>query len=144
MVVLSDLPVALPPAEPALVISFNHPGERGEHCRDRSPEELAKLPVHMRQVRICERGRASVRLRVTVDGVPRLEKTFEPGGLSGDGNSVAMETIPLSVGQRRVQVELGDTLDPSRYNHGDERTVELTPRARRVILFDKRTGFGWH
>lgn len=144
MVVPSDLPLTLPAAEPALVVSFNHPGERGEHCRTRTPEELAKLPVHMRQAQVCERGRASVRLRVTVDGTVRLEKSYEPGGLSGDGNSVAIEALPLGTGPHQVKVEIGDTLDPARYNHVDEQSVVLAPRVRRVVLFDKRTGFGWH
>ncbi len=143
MTAASDAPFAMPDREPTLVVSFNHPGERGEHCRDATPEELAKLPPHMRQPRICERGRAPVRLRLTIDGAPAVDKSYAPGGLSGDGTSVAIESLTLPPGTHRVKVEIGDTLDATVWSHADERTVELTPRARRVVLFDKRTGFTW-
>lgn len=144
MVVASDARHVPPPAEPALVVSFNHPGERGEDCRTLTPEELAARPPHMRQPQICERRRAPVRLRVTVDGTPHLDETYAPGGLSEDGTSVAMARLPLPAGAHRVRVEIGDTLDESRWPHVDERTIELSARERRVVLFDRRTGFRWY
>ncbi len=144
MLAPSDAMHTPPPQASALVVSFNHPGERSEACRDATAEELAALPLHMRRQRICERRRASVRLRITVDGEQRLERAYAPRGVSGDGNSTAVERMPLPAGRHRIRIELGDTLDPDAWPHVDERVVEIAERTQQVVLFDKRSGFGWH
>ena len=86
---VSVLPLVVPGGERELVVTFKHPGKSGEHCVTLSAEELAARPAHMRQPRVCERGRAAVRLRVTVNGAVALQRSYPPRGLFGDGNSVA-------------------------------------------------------
>src|SRR5690606_37604081 len=49
-----------PPPSTELVVSFKHPGQDSELCRALSAEEKARLPVHMRRDRVCERGRVPV------------------------------------------------------------------------------------
>ncbi|MBI3204039.1 MAG: hydrogenase iron-sulfur subunit [Myxococcales bacterium] len=129
---------------PKLVVSFKHPGKAGENCREPSQAELDKLPKHMRQKQICERRRASVRLRVEVDGRELTAGAYEPRGVWGDGNSIAIERFTLSPGAHQVKVELGDTMNPAEYNHSTTRELTLKERHNSVVLFDKMTGFVWY
>lgn len=134
------------PVDPApkLVVSFKHPGKAGENCREPSAEELAKLPPHMRQKRICERRRASVRLRVEVDGRELSSKAYEPRGVWGDGNSIAIERFSLPAGTHEVRVRLGDGADPGEYGHETSRRIAMHEHHDTVLLFDKLTGFVWY
>ncbi len=129
--------------QPELVVSFKHPGQNAEKCRAPSEEELKKAPVHMRPKQICERRRADVRLRVLVDGQIRIDRAFEPRGVWNDGNSIAIERLTLGEGEHLVRVEVGDSPDASEYAHQSERRVRFEPGRRRVVLFDKLTGFRW-
>jgi hypothetical protein len=125
-----------PAAAPAgVTISFKHPGRTGERCRDVPADELAKLPPHMRQPRVCERGRAAVRLRVTVDGALALDEEHPPRGLFGDGNAVAVRELALPPGEHHVRVELD--------GFSDERTVVARDGELRVVTFDRTHGFRW-
>jgi hypothetical protein len=126
-----------------LVVSFKHAGTLGEHCRDVSEEEKAKLPVHMRRDRICDRGRAAVRLRVEVDGVPVVERAYAPAGIWSDGNSVAVEAIPIAPGEHDVRVSIGETADLDDWEYVTESRQAFTPEARRVLAFERLAGFTW-
>lgn len=141
----SKLGYSAPSADGAeLVVSFKHPGKAGEHCRKATAEENARLPVHMRRDEICERGRASVRLRVTVDDAVVVDRRYAPRGLSGDGNSIAIEHVPVSAGPHRIAVAIGETADPAEWTFRDERAPTFDARRRRVVLFDRLSGFSWH
>lgn len=140
----SDIPYAAPPSETQLVVSFKHPGKVGEHCRKVDEAEKAKLPLHMQRDEICERGRSKVRLKVLLDGELAYEQAYEPRGLHGDGNSVAVERLPISPGEHKIEVALGDSHDPSEWTYLDERTVRIGEAEHVVVLFDKVAGFRWH
>lgn len=131
------------PAGPELVVSFRHAGKSSEHCRDVSDAENAQKPPHMRRPRICERGRAPVRLEVVVDGAARLQRTYTAKGLHADGPSVAIETLDLAPGPHEILVRIGETHDPAEWTHEDRRTVTLGARGRVVVLFDRATSFTW-
>jgi ferredoxin/coenzyme F420-reducing hydrogenase delta subunit len=142
---VSDLVYAAPRIEGSeLVVSFKHPGQVAENCRDFTPEELAQRPVHMRQERVCDRSRADVRLRVSVDGRRAVDATLPPKGIWGDGNSVAIERIPIELGEHEVRVELGDTADPDEWSFTDDRKLTFDAKNRRVVTFDRISGFAWH
>lgn len=132
---------ALPGSE--LVVSFKHPGQSAEQCREPSAEEIAKLPPHMRPKTICERRRADVRLVVTIDGQERVDRAFEPRGIWHDGNSIAIERIPVTPGRHDVRIRIGDTPDGA-LRHEASRNVSFREGHRSVVLFDKLSGFTWH
>ncbi len=135
---------ALPPTQGSeLVVSFKHPGAVDQACRQRTPEELQKLPPHMRQAQVCERRRVWVRMRVSLDGTRLLDRRYEPKGLWDDGNSLALERLPVASGSHVVRVELGDTPDESEWNHVEQRTLDFQPRGSHVVTFDKVDGFRW-
>lgn len=127
-----------------LLVSFKHPGRAGENCRTISDAEQAKLPPHMRRAEICERGRAAVRLRVRVDGATVIDERYLPRGLSNDGNSIAIASAAVSAGVHLVSLQLGDTADPEEWTYREERTLTFPAGHRRVVLFDKMTGFSFH
>lgn len=140
---LADSPYRPPLPTSQLVVSFKHPGQLIEDCRDLTESEIEKLPPHMRRETICERGRAAVRLRVTVDGALALEQRYEPRGLRGDGNSVALERLELAPGLRQVEVAIGDGA-PDTWSHVERRSVHVHEGSRAVVLFDRVGGFRWH
>lgn len=129
--------------EPRLAVSFKHPGALTEVATGPTPEEIAKLPVHMRPQRTTERRRADVRLKVVVDGAVLLERTYPPGGIWGDGPSVALEEFPVSAGRRRVSVFLSDDGGEG-WNLQADQDMEFQPRSRCVVLFDRTSGFSFH
>lgn len=141
----SDAPYSAPsPSTPELVVSFKHPGKVLDQCRRATEAEKAALPVHMRRDEICERGRAKVRVRVTVDGARVVDKTYAAGGIWGDGTSVATETIGVASGSRAIRIALGDTSDTSEWTYETARVVPFSAAKRVVVLFDKLAGFTWH
>lgn len=141
----SDLPYATEtPENSSLVVSFRHPGQVSEVVKTLSKEELEDTPVHMRQAELRERRRMPVRIRVKVDGKTVLEKSFSPKGVWGDGPSVAVESITVPQGNHRVEIAVGDGSDEDEWQFTDEQSIHFTNTARRVLLFDRITGFSWY
>ncbi len=132
------------PDQPRLSVSFKHPGQEGEDCRQVSEEELAKMPVHMRKPEICERRRASVRLLVEVDGAVAHDGAYAPRGVWGDGNSLAIEQIEVGEGAHRVRVAIADGHDPDVFGWDETRELEFEAGGDRVVLFDKVAGLRWY
>lgn len=133
---------ALPGSE--LVVTFKHPGFLGENCRVVTDEEKLKLPPHMRRDRVCDRARAAVRLRVEVDGKPVIERSYAPAGIWSDGESVAVERIPMTPGEHEVRVAIGETSDPAEWKYTTDGRETFATDARRVLVFDRLAGFTWH
>jgi hypothetical protein len=129
------------PAGSELVVTFKHPGQVSERSRAVSKEELEKTPVHMRRAVIHDRERAPVRMRVLVDGRAVIDRVYQPKGLWRDGNSVAVEAIAVPPGAHAVEVAIGDTHEQQEWNHRMSQRLEFTPAARRVVSFDRVSGF---
>ncbi len=126
-------------AQPTLVVSFNHGGERvGQQSM--SKEEAAKRLPHMRNQVNLTRERVPVRLRVTVDGVVLLEQDYAAKGFSHDGPSLSLERFPITPGPHEFVVELDDTGD-RRWRHAWRGRQEFTAGRDRLLLFDTNTGF---
>lgn len=142
----SDLGYASPDhSQPTLVVSFKHPGQYVEVGQALSAEELEKLPMHMRpQSMVGDRSRVDVRLRVHVDGALVLEKSYPPRGIWGDGNSMAVEKVPVAAGQHEVRIQLGDSPLADEWSFETQDSIEFEPYINRVILFDRVKGFQWH
>jgi hypothetical protein len=141
----SDLGYAAPQVGGSeLVVSLKHPGAVSENCRELSEEELRNVPVHMRKETVCERMRAHVRLRVAIDGANVAQESVPPSGLWKDGNSVTVVRVPVEPGEHRVEVAIGDTIDPDEWSFRDETTLRFDDETRRVVLFDRVTGFRWN
>ena len=79
-------------------------GQVRETCRDRSAEELAKLPVHMRTPQECTTEGLTYALRATVDGRVVVAQTVRAPGLRADRPLSVEEDVPLAPGDHVVQV----------------------------------------
>jgi hypothetical protein len=128
-------PMQLLAADQGLLrLSFMHPGKPLAECRQRSPEELAKMPPQMRSATECPRERSPVEVRVIVDGRVVVDEAFAPGGLSRDGPSAAYRRLPLPAGEHRLQVRVSD--DARRRQQAVERDERISIAPGQVVLID--------
>jgi len=75
-----------------------------QQCRERTPEELAKLPVHMRQPQECVSEVLAYDLQATVDGTVVRRKTVTSPGLRADRPLSVEEDLELVPGAHTVSV----------------------------------------
>ena len=130
------------PAGDALVkLSFQHAGQRKAPCRERSPEELAKLAPNMRAAQVCERERVPLEIVVEMDGRPLFALTAPPTGLSHDGAAAVYRRVAVPAGSHRFVAKLKDAPEGT-YGFVSERTVALAAGRILVIDFDPKEGGG--
>lgn len=112
-----------------------------EHCRARTPEELEKLPVHMRTPEVCEPDDARYVLITAVDGAQPDTLALLRGGVKGDRPLFVLEERPLPPGSHRVGVQLlrlGDGA-PEALAAPLDTVLELSAGAVRLITIDPET-----
>jgi len=115
-------------------LSFIHAAERKEPCRERSPEELAKLPPNMRAPLECPRERSPLLVELEVDGKLVLRREVAPSGLQRDGNATVYHRLPLPAGKHRLVARLRDRPGED-FNYVKDETVELAPGGALLIDF---------
>ena len=117
---------AVGPGEALVRVSFIHATQRKEACRERSPEELAKLAPNMRAALDCPRERSPLLVELELDGRVVLHREVQPSGLRRDGNVAVYQRMALPAGRHRIVARLRDRAE------GDFSYVrEETRRARR-------------
>jgi len=124
----------LRPGEALLRLSFSHSGKLKADCRRRTPEELAKLPAHMRAPLDCPRERSPVVVRVELDGAELVNETFAASGLSRDGASTGYRRVPIAVGRHRLRARFNDDARVSGFNYESDRIIDAA--AGQVVLID--------
>jgi hypothetical protein len=129
----------LRPDEALLKLSFSHAGARKEPCRERTPEELAKLAPNMRAQTVCPRERVPVTVEIVLDGAPLFRVVARPSGLAKDGASTVYRRVTVPAGTHRIVARLADTAD-GEFNHVGDTTVDLAPGHVLVIDFDAAAG----
>jgi hypothetical protein len=103
---LSRVPVDFSTEDGGILrLSWRNRGVTVQACRTRSAEELASLPVHMRNPTACIGEIASYRLVVFVDGAVVVDDTLRPAGARGDRPVYVLEDLPLDVGRHPIAVE---------------------------------------
>ena len=121
---LSEVPYAAGGGESAeLRLSWRLRNEPGRACRRRTPEELARLPVHMREEEVCERRVAPYRLRVTLDGNVVVERLVEAAGARADRPLFVSDQLEVEPGTHRVRVDFvrdGEAVPDSLTMHRSE------------------------
>ncbi|MFN0183574.1 MAG: hypothetical protein ACKVQR_07110 [Aquabacterium sp.] len=140
--VFSQWPPYRPLAEgQALIkVSFVRVGKPVGDCRQRSAEELARLPPTMRAPEVCPRERSPVTVELDIDGRRALTRSAAPAGLSRDGASALYERLVVPAGERRIAVRLSDDQRPGAPVHRREATLRLAPGQVLVIDFDPSLG----
>jgi hypothetical protein len=131
--------VHLPPDQALLRLSIAHAGERKQACRERTAEELARLPPNMRAAQDCPRERASLLVELEVDGQLRYRAEAQPAGTQRDGLATLYQRIPLPAGQHRIVVRMRDRAE-GEFNHVRDETLVLAGGASVLIDFNASRG----
>ena len=130
----------LPPDETLIKLSFSHAGQPKGECRERSEEELAKLPAYQRKGgTVCPRERADVVIELEMDGKQLYHVVMRPSGLSRSGNSNIYRRIPVKAGVHTLKARLKDR-EGGDFNYEHEETITLAPGRIMVIDFKSATG----
>lgn len=124
-----------------LRLSFTHSGDRSAICRDRTSEELAKLPPNMRQTQVCDRRRPPIYVELEVDDALIYAAESAPSGLAGSGPSRLYERLLLPAGVHEVTVRMRDNPASDAFGYEATRKVDLQPGQNFVIDFRKDSGF---
>jgi hypothetical protein len=119
--------------EALLRLSFIHAAERKAPCRQRTPEELAKLAPNMRAAMDCPRERSPLVVELELDGKVVLRREVEPAGLKRDGNATVYHRLPVPAGRHKIAVRMRDRPGAG-FNFVREESVDLAPG--RVLLID--------
>jgi len=128
------------PEDQALVrLSFSHGAKPVAPCRERTDEELAKLPPNMRVRLDCPRSRSPVRVEIEMDGKPLYDIVARPAGIRRDGASTVYRRLPVPAGRHEFKARLSDTPD-GEFGYTAEEVVELAPG--KVLLIDFNAGQG--
>jgi len=130
----------LAPQQALIKLSFTHHGKHVADCRQRTPEELAKLPPNMRAPMQCQRERSPVTVEVDLDGERIYRHVAAPSGLSKDGASTVYQRLEMLAGEHRLAVRLKDSAHGSAFDYVREETVTLKPGQVLVIDFNAEKG----
>ena len=122
------------PDDYALVkLSFSHAAQHKMACHDRTDEELAKLPKHMRVRKDCPRERANVVVELEMDGAQLFHVVLPPTGLTHDGASSIYRRFPVKAGEHHFVARLKDQAEGD-FNFVREENTTLT--AGKVMVID--------
>jgi len=124
----------LEPDQALLRLSFKHPGKFVTECRERTPEELAKIPPQLRAQLDCPRERSPVRVRVELDGRTLYDESFAPAGLRRDGAASGYRRLAIPAGEHHLRVQVNDDARTQASTFEGERKVTLVPG--QVVLID--------
>jgi hypothetical protein len=120
--------------EALLRLSLLHPGQPRGDCRQRTPQELAKMPPQMRAPLDCPRERSPVLVRVELDGKPVIDEAFPPAGLRRDGASAAYRRLAIKAGTHTLRVQLNDDARRADFPYQREATLQVVPG--QIVLID--------
>ena len=129
----------LPPDEALVRLSFSHGAQSRQPCRERTPEELAKLPPNMRAPLDCPRERAPVVVELEMDGKLLYRIVAPPAGLAKDGASTVYRRLTVKAGRHDFRVRLSDNAK-GEFNYSAERSIELRAGKALLIDFNAREG----
>ncbi len=129
----------VPEGQALLRLSIVHGTQRLHECRERTPEELAKLAPNMRAALDCPRERSPMLVELEVDGRIAYRRTGRPSGLRRDGAAAVYHRMQLPAGRHRLVARLreraGDGFDYER-----SADFDIAPGASLVIDFNAGQG----
>ena len=128
------------PQDRALVrLSLVHAAQPLMPCRERTPEELAKLAPNMRAALDCPRERAPLLIELELDGKVVYRREARPAGLKRDGAAAVYHRMSVPAGAHRVVARLRDRPE-GEFNYVREASLDLAPGASLVIDFSAPQG----
>jgi hypothetical protein len=125
--------------EAVVKLSFSHPAQLRQACRERSEAELAKLAPNMRNKLDCPRERAAVAVELDMDDKPLYRISTPPSGLHSDGAATVYRRLAIPAGRHRFRARLADGPGGA-FNFRRDEIVDLAPG--QVLIVDFLTGSG--
>jgi hypothetical protein len=127
-------------ADRALVkLSLSHAGERRHACRERTPEELARLAPNMRAQLDCPRERSDLRVELEMDGSTIASVHARAAGLRRDLPATVYRRIEVPAGSHTFRARLADDAG-GEFRHRAEKQVTLAPGGLLVVDFAASRG----
>jgi hypothetical protein len=143
---LSRVPVSgVHETQAALRFSWRLRAEEAGECQRASAEELADLPVHMRNPDACVGPVPAHRLLVQVDGEERFNLMIEASGARHDRPLFVLRELRLAPGRHEVRVSFAPD-DGGEADGRDGRglfldtAVDIGPGDVRLVTRDEDTG----
>ena len=130
-----------------LRLSWRLPAEPELTCRIRTPEELARLPAHMREEEVCERRALPYRLQVTVNDTTLDDRLLGGRSARTERRLDVHGRFTLPPGQHAVRLEFGreggsPVTGPREHNRATEGpTHALAPPAPVQLSLDTMLTF---
>ncbi|HEY4696864.1 MAG TPA: hypothetical protein VIH29_02495 [Gallionella sp.] len=131
----------LPPDETLIKLSFRHAGQIAGECRERTQEEMDKLPMYQRKggTKVCPRGRSDLVVELEMDGKQLYHEILRPTGLAHSSNANIYRRIPVKAGVHTLKARLKDRPGDD-FNYVREETVNLA--AGRILVIDFKAATG--
>ena len=101
-------------------LSWRALGEQARVCRRVAPEELARMPVHMRQEEVCTRHILPYHLRVWIDSGLVVDDTIRAGGALEDRPLFVLFELPVASGRHRIDVAFERMTAGAPFREGEE------------------------
>lgn len=127
-----------PENQATIKLSLRHAGKILGECRERSREEMARLPANMRIAKICPRERSPLLLELLINDKPVYSERLQPRGLHKDGLSSVYFRLPVASGNINLKVKMKDHIGQSEYPYQLQKSLQLAPAQVLVIDFDAR------
>ncbi|HEU4937932.1 MAG TPA: hypothetical protein VFT39_15845 [Vicinamibacterales bacterium] len=112
--------------------------ERIEDCRQRSDEELQKLPAHMRQSIACAGTTATYRLEVRWNDEVILQQSVRGGGLRHDRPLYLFRDIRLPPGDGTIVVQFARVESVPASTHRENSSDERDEGRQSMAMNDAR------
>lgn len=124
------------PQSAVIKLSFTHGSNRQTECRNRTAEELAKLPPNMRKPLDCPRRRGSVYVELDLDGQTLYAASLPPSGIWGDGPSRVYRRFVVPAGPHTLAVRMRDTPRSEGFDYAKSGLIVLAPADNFVVDFE--------
>ncbi|HJS42526.1 MAG TPA: hypothetical protein VJ755_03575 [Gemmatimonadales bacterium] len=122
------------PDQGLIRLSWRALGEQVRVCRRLAPEELAKLPAHMRQEEVCTRHILPSHLRVWIDSGLVLDDTVRAGGAREDRPLFVFVELPIARGRHRIDVAFERLAGGEPYRESEEDPEHETRETPPVLV----------
>lgn len=129
----------VPEGRALLRLSVVHATQPLRPCRERTPEELARLAPNMRAALDCPRERAPLLVELELDGRVVYRREAAPAGLKRDGAAAVYHRMTVPAGEHRVVARLRDRAGGG-FDYVREANLEFAPGASLVIDFSAAQG----
>ena len=117
-------------------LTFSHAGQRVEECRERSQEELNKLPPNMRKPSDCPRERHPVQVMFRADDQVLYEQSLAPSGVWKDGESTVYYRIELPAGSHELFIAMSDSGRENGFDYSGQTEFTLIAGQHVVVEFN--------